>query len=257
MIGRDPSSPHRAATPLELLFDLAFVVAFAVPGIEVFKILAVVFNGGNGPFRTGKTATPANRRNRRDAIENCRRSCGECAEDGCKQHARCGDQRFADETAKPDRQRPGGRILQDRACACRCRDAADAGRPAQARMRKTDAARKADTERQDRHDKPHGGKAEHLHGEIGNDRAGIAHQVRNGVSGGVIEARVFDGPGCKSRDIGDRGRNDNTGDRIARHRTEPGGKPVDQRFITVERSRVDERRIVDGARHTHELELAP
>jgi low temperature requirement protein LtrA len=30
MTGRDPHAPHRSATPLELLFDLAFVVAFGV-----------------------------------------------------------------------------------------------------------------------------------------------------------------------------------------------------------------------------------
>ena len=30
MSGRDPSKPHRVATPLELLFDLTFVVAFGV-----------------------------------------------------------------------------------------------------------------------------------------------------------------------------------------------------------------------------------
>ena len=29
MTGRDPDEPHRAATPLELLFDLCFVVAVA------------------------------------------------------------------------------------------------------------------------------------------------------------------------------------------------------------------------------------
>src|SRR4029450_4305170 len=28
MTGRDPAEPHRAATPLELLFDLTFVVAY-------------------------------------------------------------------------------------------------------------------------------------------------------------------------------------------------------------------------------------
>ena len=29
MTGRDPQESHRAATPLELLFDLTFVVAFS------------------------------------------------------------------------------------------------------------------------------------------------------------------------------------------------------------------------------------
>ena len=32
MGGRDPHEPHRAATPLELLFDLTFVVAFGIAG---------------------------------------------------------------------------------------------------------------------------------------------------------------------------------------------------------------------------------
>ena len=38
---RDPHEPHRAATPLELLFDLTFVVAVAavVPQLAADKIL--------------------------------------------------------------------------------------------------------------------------------------------------------------------------------------------------------------------------
>ncbi|MFC7400767.1 low temperature requirement protein A [Citricoccus sp. GCM10030269] len=35
MTGRNPHHPHRAATPLELLFDLAFVVAFSSAGNEL------------------------------------------------------------------------------------------------------------------------------------------------------------------------------------------------------------------------------
>src|SRR5579875_2209896 len=35
MSGRDPSETHRAATPLELLFDLTFVVAVAQSGLEL------------------------------------------------------------------------------------------------------------------------------------------------------------------------------------------------------------------------------
>ncbi len=35
MTGRDPDEGHRAATPLELLFDLAFVVAFGAAGTEL------------------------------------------------------------------------------------------------------------------------------------------------------------------------------------------------------------------------------
>jgi hypothetical protein len=30
MSGRDPHQPHRVATPLELLFDLTFVIAFGI-----------------------------------------------------------------------------------------------------------------------------------------------------------------------------------------------------------------------------------
>ena len=35
MSGRDPGEQHRASTPLELLFDLTFVVAVARAGIEL------------------------------------------------------------------------------------------------------------------------------------------------------------------------------------------------------------------------------
>ncbi len=40
MSGRDPHEPHRVATPLELLFDLTFVVAFGVTASEFAHILA-------------------------------------------------------------------------------------------------------------------------------------------------------------------------------------------------------------------------
>ncbi|MWB98754.1 low temperature requirement protein A [Agromyces seonyuensis] len=40
MIGRDPGETHRAATPLELLFDLTFVVAFSQAGSETAHLLA-------------------------------------------------------------------------------------------------------------------------------------------------------------------------------------------------------------------------
>jgi len=40
MSGRNPDEPHRAATPLELLFDLAFVVAFSQAGGELAHYLA-------------------------------------------------------------------------------------------------------------------------------------------------------------------------------------------------------------------------
>jgi low temperature requirement protein LtrA len=40
MLGRDPDESHRAATPLELLFDLTFVVAFGVAGNEFAHFLA-------------------------------------------------------------------------------------------------------------------------------------------------------------------------------------------------------------------------
>lgn len=40
MTGRDPNEAHRAATPLELLFDLAFVVAFVAAGNEFAHYLA-------------------------------------------------------------------------------------------------------------------------------------------------------------------------------------------------------------------------
>jgi low temperature requirement protein LtrA len=40
MTGRDPDESHRAATPLELLFDLAFVVAFSQAGEQLSHLLA-------------------------------------------------------------------------------------------------------------------------------------------------------------------------------------------------------------------------
>lgn len=40
MTGRDPHEGHRAATPLELLFDLTFVVAFGAAGNELAHALA-------------------------------------------------------------------------------------------------------------------------------------------------------------------------------------------------------------------------
>ncbi|MFF1634248.1 low temperature requirement protein A [Leifsonia sp. NPDC058248] len=40
MTGRDPGESHRAATPLELLFDLAFVVAFGQAGDQLAHLLA-------------------------------------------------------------------------------------------------------------------------------------------------------------------------------------------------------------------------
>lgn len=40
MAGRDPHEDHRAATPLELLFDLSFVVAFGAAGNELAHALA-------------------------------------------------------------------------------------------------------------------------------------------------------------------------------------------------------------------------
>ena len=40
MGGRDPHEEHRAATPLELLFDLTFVIAFGVAADELAHALA-------------------------------------------------------------------------------------------------------------------------------------------------------------------------------------------------------------------------
>jgi low temperature requirement protein LtrA len=39
MVGRDPNEPHRTATPLELLFDLVFVVAFSQAGAQAAHLL--------------------------------------------------------------------------------------------------------------------------------------------------------------------------------------------------------------------------
>ena len=40
MTGRDPGEAHRAATPLELLFDLTFVIAFGQAGDQLAHLLA-------------------------------------------------------------------------------------------------------------------------------------------------------------------------------------------------------------------------
>src|SRR5688500_403445 len=40
MGGRDPSENHRTATPLELLFDLTFVIAFGAAANELAHLLA-------------------------------------------------------------------------------------------------------------------------------------------------------------------------------------------------------------------------
>jgi low temperature requirement protein LtrA len=45
MSGRDPSEAHRASTPLELLFDLTFVVAVARAGVELRDALALGLAG--------------------------------------------------------------------------------------------------------------------------------------------------------------------------------------------------------------------
>ena len=50
MSGRDPNEGHRAATPLELLYDLTFVVAFGVAGEQFAHLLA------DGHFAAGLTA---------------------------------------------------------------------------------------------------------------------------------------------------------------------------------------------------------
>ena len=40
MAGRDPDEQHRVATPLELLFDLTFVIAFGAAADELAHFLA-------------------------------------------------------------------------------------------------------------------------------------------------------------------------------------------------------------------------
>lgn len=50
MVGRDPHESGRAATPLELLFDLAFVAAFGIAGSEMAHYLA---EGHVGPAVAG------------------------------------------------------------------------------------------------------------------------------------------------------------------------------------------------------------
>ena len=52
MSGRDPHEPHRVATPLELLFDLTFVIAFGVAASEfAHTLVAGHIGAGAGRFR--------------------------------------------------------------------------------------------------------------------------------------------------------------------------------------------------------------
>ena len=41
MSGRDPHESHRVATPLELLFDLTFVIAFGVAASQLAPITVI------------------------------------------------------------------------------------------------------------------------------------------------------------------------------------------------------------------------
>ena len=51
MTGRDPHETHRAATPLELLYDLTFVIAFGLAADELAHALAADHIGvGLGGF---------------------------------------------------------------------------------------------------------------------------------------------------------------------------------------------------------------
>ncbi|MET0700512.1 MAG: low temperature requirement protein A, partial [Mycobacterium sp.] len=50
MAGRDPHEDHRVATPLELLFDLTFVIAFGVTASEFAHALS---ENHVGPGLTG------------------------------------------------------------------------------------------------------------------------------------------------------------------------------------------------------------
>lgn len=45
MVGRDPHEPHRAATPLELLYDLTFVVAFGQAADQFAHLIAIGHTG--------------------------------------------------------------------------------------------------------------------------------------------------------------------------------------------------------------------
>ena len=70
------------------------------------------------------------------------------------------------------------------------------GAPGQA----VDAARRGEEEAPDhrRHQRGDGGQAEELHGEVGKDRARIAHRIGDGVVGGMAEAGIGDVPGAEA-----------------------------------------------------------
>ena len=61
MSGRDPHEPHRVATPLELLFDLTFVIAFGVAASQLAHAPAAVVAGyeWQGHHRTSRALQPA------------------------------------------------------------------------------------------------------------------------------------------------------------------------------------------------------
>jgi hypothetical protein len=55
MSGRDPHEPHRVAVPLELLFDLTFVIAFCVAASQLAQMLA---SGTSGRGRPASASPP-------------------------------------------------------------------------------------------------------------------------------------------------------------------------------------------------------
>ncbi len=61
MSGRDPHESHRASTPLELLYDLTFVVAFGVASDQIAHLLACGGRTSSSRQARSRTRTAAGR----------------------------------------------------------------------------------------------------------------------------------------------------------------------------------------------------
>ena len=62
MSGRDPAEQHRTSTPLELLFDLTFVVGFSAVSTLTALLLGVYFDRRCNQRVTGRPAAAPPRR---------------------------------------------------------------------------------------------------------------------------------------------------------------------------------------------------
>ncbi|GJE05094.1 hypothetical protein AOPFMNJM_0391 [Methylobacterium jeotgali] len=104
-------------------------------------------------------------------------------------------QRIAGHASEAGGQRPAGGRRQGTRHGARRAEADDPERDAQAAVRQVTLAHQAQAPERWRQGEGERAEPEHLHGEIGDDRAGKPEHVVGGVVGGVVEARVLDRPG--------------------------------------------------------------